>query len=100
MIVVNPASTNSFVNQNRLHLVSVALSVALGGFLLGFGDAGLSGTGGNPRLGFRAFPSYGLLILATLPFVVYVLRNQQQTAVILKRLPRPQRRLPSAGAKQ
>ena len=75
------------MNQNSLYIILGGLTVVIGGFLLGFGAAGISGSGRNPRLGWRAFPSYGLPILATLPFVVYVLRNQQQTAVILERHP-------------
>ncbi len=97
---VNPATANSFMNENKRYPIWVALTVALGGCLLGFVATGIAGTGADQRLGWGVFTSCGFPILATPAFVVYGLRNQQQTVVILERLCRPLRRLTVAGAKE
>jgi len=100
------------MTYSRMYMISVALIVAIGGFLLGFDATVISGTvpfiqkyfdltgvSGDLKLWWSAFLSCGLLILATLPFVVFVHRNQQQTVVILESRPGPQKRLPLAGTK-
>ncbi len=101
------------MNQTRCYNFLAAQSAGIGCFLLGFAATVIWGTvpfmneqldlnrvSGDLRLGWSAVPSCGLPILATLTVTVFFLRNHQQTAVILERLPRPRRRLPSAGANE
>jgi hypothetical protein len=113
MGAVNPASENNFMNPSKRSIITVAFTVAIGGFLRSFDTTvssgfvpfvkdsfNLTGISGDLQPGWVPFLSCGLPILVTLPFVVFVLRNQQQTAVILERLPRPQKRIPLAGTKE
>lgn len=101
------------MNQTERYIILFAQIVTVWGFLLGLDATFTSGT--NPfiknyheltgsgvelKLGWSALLSCGLPILAALSFTVLVLQNQQQPAVILKRPPGPQRRLPLAGSKE
>ena len=100
------------MNQTERYIILVAQTVTICGFLLGFAATFISGTvpfiqkyfdltgvSGDLKLWWSAFLSCFLPILAKLPFVVFVHRNQQQTVVTLEPRPGPQKRLPLEGTK-
>jgi hypothetical protein len=104
---------NQFMNQTHRYNLLVTQSVGIGYFLLGFAATFISGTvpfmnehldlnrvSGDLKLGWSAVLSCGLPIMVTLTGMLFFLWNHQQTAVILERLPRPRRRLPSGGANE